>query len=112
MTCQNLVLLRGNFTLPPANRLISRHDGKWFHRPSLQPSEARHRILVCCIACEMKAANSLHSNDSALHQNLPCPADGRGASDRNPLVSLSCPLDQIHLRSTVVAADRLCIIET
>ena len=102
MTVQYLFLRRADHTVTLHRIQITHHHGKRFCRTVLFIAQAGNRRLIVRVTAQMKAADPLDRHDLAFHDR----ASGR--CDR--VTAALGTAYQIHLRTAVIAADRLRII--
>ena len=100
---ENLFLLLRNEAFPLRRRKVPAHHGKRLCRPFFAPAKLFDCLCIRRIAAEMKTADSFHSSDAAIPDDLPRPED----RFPSPYIRLS---REVHLRAAVIAADRLCIV--
>ena len=104
VTGNHLLLNLAHLTLPSDHVHICCHHSKRLCRSSLQRSQATDCLLIGCVTAKMKSANSFNRHDSSGFDGL--------SRINNCLSSPLFPSNQVNLRSTLVAADRLCIVSS
>ena len=109
MAGEDLLLRRFKIAACPDRLHIAHHDRERFARPSFPLPQKLYSRLVPGVAAQVKAADSFDGNDPAAFDHTARLFD-RVSATQGCIFESSLAGHNIHLRTAVIAADRLRVI--